>query len=224
MARKDRIFQGMRKRYTGKSELVYSEIRDAIMKGVLKPGDKLVTDQLAEDFNVSRMPVREAINRLAFEGFVRVVPHKEVTVSEVSLEKFKDVIAVRSLTEGYAARMAAACIDEKDVKHLRGIYAKMEKATEQGNTEKLITFNREFHMAIVNLLGNQVLSTIVGNLFDSFQRFGLYTLSSRDDSFELLREHHELIDLLASHDTEGAETVMRRHVEHRRLSDESEAG
>ena len=155
--------------YKGKAELVYEKIRQAIMDGILKPGDKLETDQIAETLKVSRMPVREAIKRLQIEGFVEVKPHKEVTVAIVTIEQMRDVLSVRSALEGLAARVASIRIHDDLLNQLWSLYKEMERMVESGETEGLLIKNREFHRSIHDISANKVLQSISENLFDSIE-------------------------------------------------------
>jgi DNA-binding GntR family transcriptional regulator len=199
--------------YKGKAELVYEKIRQAIMDGILKPGDKLDTDQIAKTLKVSRMPVREAIKRLQLEGLVEVKPHKEVTVAIVTIDQMKDVLSVRSALEGLAAREASLRINDDEPNKLWSLYKEMEKMVETGETEGLLIKNREFHRFIHEISGNKVLQSIAENLFDSIERFRLQFMSMPRRPRQDLKEHLDLIEAIGSHDPEKAERLMRKHIE-----------
>lgn len=199
--------------YKGKAELVYEKIRQAIMDGILKPGDKLETDQIAETLKVSRMPVREAIKRLQHEGFVEVKPHKEVTVAIVTIDQMRDVLSVRSALEGLAAREASTRIHSDELDQLRSLYKEMERMVESGETEGLLIKNREFHRFIHEISGNKVLQSIAENLFDSIERFRLQFMSMPRRPRQDLKEHFELIEAIGSHDPDRSEVLMRLHIE-----------
>lgn len=199
--------------YKGKSDLVYEKIRQGIMEGILKPGDRLDTDQLATTLNVSRMPVREAIKRLQVEGFVDVKPHKEVTVAIVTIEQMRDVFSIRSVLEGLAAREAALRIKDEELGKLWTLYKEMERMVETGETEGQLVKNREFHQLIHEISGNKVLRSIADKLFDSIERFRLQFMSLPRRPREVLQDHHDLIEAIESQDSGRAETLMRSHIE-----------
>ncbi len=199
--------------YKGKSELVYEEIRRAIMEGVLKPGDRLETDQIAETLKVSRMPVREAIKRLQIEGLLDVKPHKEVTVAIVTIDQMKDVFSVRSILEGLASREAALRIRDEELSKLWTLYKEMEKMVEAGETEGQLVKNREFHQLIHKISGNKVLQSIADKLFDSIERYRLQFMSLPRRPQEVLKDHYDLIEAIGSHNPERSEMLMRLHIE-----------
>ena len=214
MEERNRIVAGLIQfDYKGKAELVYEKIRQAIMDGILKPGDKLETDQIAETLKVSRMPVREAIKRLQLEGLVEVKPHKEVTVAIVTIDQMKDVLSVRSALEGLAAREASLRINDDELNKLWSLYKEMERMVESGETEGLLIKNREFHRFIHEISGNKVLQSIAENLFDSIERFRLRFMSMPRRPRQDLKEHLDLIEAIGSHDPERSEMLMRLHIE-----------
>lgn len=199
--------------YKGKSDLVYEEIRRAIMGGLFKPGDKLGTDQLATALRVSRMPVREAIKRLQIEGLVDVIPHKEATVAIVTEDQMQNVFAVRAVLEGLAAREAALRIGDEGLSRLWILYKEMEEMVKAGDTPGQLTKNREFHEAIQEISANKLLQSVTSNLFDSIERYRLRFMSLARRPQVVLEEHYELIKAIESHNPEQAEKLMRKHIE-----------
>jgi DNA-binding GntR family transcriptional regulator len=199
--------------YKGKTEIVYEQIRKAILDGLIKPGDKLDTDAIAAAFSVSRMPVREAIKRLQLEGWVDVKPHKEVRVASVTKAQIRDVFAVRAMLESLAAREAAEKISEVKIDLLWQTYRDMETLVQSGDTLGQVTKNREFHDIIHQVSGNKVLQSIASNLFDSIERYRLQFLSLPRRPNEVLKDHRKLLEAIESHDRDSAEILMRRHIE-----------
>ena len=214
MARAENVFLRLHgPEYKGKTEIVYEQIRKAILDGLLKPGDKLETDAIAAALNVSRMPVREAIKRLQLEGWVDVRPHKEVRVASVTKAQIRDVFAVRAMLEGLAACEAARKISEDEIDLLWQTYRDMEKLVKSEDTAGQLTKNREFHKIVHKVSGNKVLQSIASNLFDSIERYRLQFLSLPRRPKEVLKEHLKLIEAIESHDMYTSEALMRRHIE-----------
>ena len=208
------IFNGLNHtEYKGKTEIVYEQIRTAILDGLIRPGDKVETDAIATAFNVSRMPVREAIKRLQLEGWVDVKPHKEVRVASVTKDQIRDVFSVRAMLESLAARESAEKISDDEIGLLWQAYRDMEKLVQSGDTIGQVAKNREFHEIIHRVSGNKVLQSIASNLFDSIERYRLQFLSIPQSPNEVLREHRQLIEAIESHDRDRAELLMRRHIE-----------
>lgn len=199
--------------YKAKADLVYERLRKGIIDGVLRPGDKLITDEIAAALRVSRMPVREAIKRLQAEGLVDVIPHKEVTVASVTKDQIRDVFAVRAVLEGLAAREAALKARPDQVRKLRALLAEMERLVLEGDTAGQLVKNREFHEAIYEISGNRLLQSTAANLFDSIERYRHRFLSIPRGPQDVLDQHCQLIDSIASHDLERAEMLAREHID-----------
>jgi len=108
------------------SKRVYKSLKKSILNGELKPGQKLSQDWLAKQMKVSRMPVREAIERLRTEGLVESIPYKESRVVNFSHKDIEEIYSVRSLLEAYSARLSSSKIREKDLKELKKINKEMK--------------------------------------------------------------------------------------------------
>ncbi len=198
--------------YKAKAELVYEEIHRAIVEGALKPGDRLVTEELAALLHVSRMPVREAIQRLQADGLVDMIPYKGATVAMVTLEQLKQVFSVRSVLEGLASRQAAILATDEDLVRLEALYREMEQAVVAGNTDRQLSLNREIHKVIWQITGNELLESMVAGLFDSIERYRRQLMLRPKTPEDTLEEHRQIIQTIAAHDPDRAEQVTRSHV------------
>lgn len=96
-------------------ERILETIRDAILKGSLKPGEKVAEPELAERFGISRTPIREAFRQLESEGYLTVIPRKGAVVAALSEKDVDEFYAIKSILEGYAAELAATRLSEKDI-------------------------------------------------------------------------------------------------------------
>lgn len=199
--------------YTAKADLVYQALRQAVMDGKLKPGDKLNTGDLAAAMRVSRMPVREAIKRLQVEGVVDVIPHRGATVAMLTPEQTRDVSAVRTVLEGLAARLAASLAEPEDIKQLDTLCREMERLADSEDTRAQLANYEEFHRAIRQMSRNQVLRSIADNLADSTNRFREEFMSLPSQRHELLKEHQEIYYAIARRDPDAAERLARQHIE-----------
>lgn len=119
-------------------DVVFESLRKAIVEGSLKPGQRLMEVQLAEQLGVSRTPVREAIRKLELEGFVIMLPRKGAYVADMSVKDIIDVLEVRSALEGLAANLAAERMDEKEVENLKEISESLNVAMEGGNLDEIL--------------------------------------------------------------------------------------
>lgn len=202
-------------RFKSKSEIVYQAIHKAIIEGKFKPGEKLEPEKLAIDLEVSRMPIREAINRLQTEGLVDIIPHTAAVVATVDTDEIKDLMTVRSMLEGFAVRRATKRITEKGLEKLWKICKEMEiKTKDKKDRNSLIARNREFHQTILEACGNKTIKSICSNLYDSFERFNMQLISSQKRANQILYEHRNLVETIEARKSAVAEKLMRSHINH----------
>lgn len=126
-------------------EVVYQQLYDAIIEGKIAPGEKITLRKLANELNVSVMPVREALRRLEAKLFVNVEKNKQITVSELTLSHFMQIFEARLLLEGHAARTASLIRSERSVKQLENLQQKIEESEDHDAIMKL---NQRFHRVI----------------------------------------------------------------------------
>lgn len=196
-----------RTKYKAKADLAYEEIRDAILNGALKPGDRLPMEELGMHLQVSRMPVREAIKRLENEGFVTVTPHKGAIVASAAVEELTEMLAVRVVLEGFAAGKAALLASPEDIDKLESLCTEMEGLTDGEEHDRRLRNNREFHETICAISGNRFLRKTIAGIFDSIQRYRIQVGTSRN----VAEQHREIVQAIAARDTARAERTMRKH-------------
>ncbi len=205
-----------RPQYKAKADLVYEELRRAIMDGTLAPGYRLVSEELAARFQVSRMPVRDAIRRLQLEGLVDAIPHCGATVAMVSEEQMRDVFALRERLEGLAASLAAQQVTDDEIAELRALFAEMEQHVKEGDRQGQLLKNREFHDAIFRMSGNSILCSFCHSLMDSVERYRPYMLAVPDWPLQVLAQHRNMLGAIARHDAAAAEAAATDHIQRTR--------
>jgi DNA-binding GntR family transcriptional regulator len=174
-------------------EGVYQILRSSIVEGDLAPGEHLAEQQLAAELGVSRTPVREALRRLALEGFVVMVPRRGAYVAGLSLKDMNDLFELRMALEGLAAYLAAQRITPAEITGLRQSICGLETAIVAGDREQVIAADTSFHSVIYSSSRNRRLITIVGNLSDQIQAFRLRSLFSPGRLKDTVREHKQLV-------------------------------
>jgi DNA-binding GntR family transcriptional regulator len=187
---------------------VRDELRDRILTGRLRPGDRLVERELAEDLGVSRVPVREAIRSLESEGFVVVQSPRRVVVRQLDRSDVEELFDVREALEGLAAGLAASRATSKDLRKLERLLEDAAKATASSQASRITALNTRFHDEIVAIAGNGLLSTVLQPLEGR-----LRWLTSQNEHFgELLEEHWRLFEAIKSGDAERAKASAAEHV------------
>ena len=196
--------------------LVSDELRRLVVTGELAPGSRIVEDRLAERLGVSRNPVREALQALAAEGFVEILPRRGAVVAQITPEQAEDLFDVRTALEPLAARLAARRTDAAGVERLREVLARAREATDAGELDVLAACNTEFHSAVVDLSGNDYLGLLVAPMARRVQ--WVFRTSAATRAPHSWTEHEELMRAIASGDEEYAEAVARSHVAAARAS------
>ena len=190
-------------------EKILNTIREAIRTGQLKPNQKIVEQVLAEQFGVSRTPVREALRQLEADGYVKVIPRKGVVVAPLSPLDVKEYYDIKGLLESYAAQMAAENMSDSALGRLEEINKEMAKMAEQKECARYSELCREFHRLFLREGGNLKLVELLSQMEQKFNRlhFSELMLSGR---LKAGVEHHKaLLDAFRQRDGDRAAQVMK---------------
>jgi DNA-binding GntR family transcriptional regulator len=187
---------------------VREELRERILTGRLRPGDRLVERELAEDLGVSRVPVREAIRSLEAEGFLVVQSPRRVVVRQLARVDVEELFDVREALEGLAAGLAATRAGAAELKRLDRVLADAARATARGDAARITVLNSRFHDEIVAIAGNALLTTMLQPLEGRLR----WLTSQNEHWADLLDEHRRLYDAIGSGDAERAKASAVEHV------------
>lgn len=192
-------------------EIVFESMREAILGGVLKPGERLMEIQLAEEMGVSRTPVREAIRKLELENFVVMIPRKGAYVAGVSLKDVADVFEIRSALEGLAAGLAAERITDDELEQMeRALFYRTNEG--ELNLEQIVKSDTDFHALVYKASRNERLIQILENLREQIQRFRSTSLAVPGRMRLALEEHRMIVEALRNHNSEEAQTLAIAHI------------
>lgn len=194
-------------------DLVFEALRDAIIKGALKPGERLMEVQLAEELGVSRTPVREAIRKLELEDLVVMIPRKGAYVSGISLKGIADVFEVRAAVEALAAGLAAERITAEELEELERILVKKAEIIEANNLERLVEIDTLFHECLYQASRNGKLIQIINNLSEQIHRFRSTSLASPGRMKEALEEHRKIVEAISERNITLAQALAQEHIE-----------
>jgi DNA-binding GntR family transcriptional regulator len=193
-------------------ELVFDSLREAILLGRLKPGERLMEVQLADEMGVSRTPVREAIRKLELDGFVVMIPRKGAYVASITLKDIADVFEVRAALEGMAAGLAAERITEDEMEQLERSLLKEARLDSEG-ISNFVDNDTLFHEMIYSASRNKQLQHIITHLREQIQRFRTTSLSQPGRTRESLDEHKKIVEAITSRDVDSARNLAREHIE-----------
>jgi DNA-binding GntR family transcriptional regulator len=195
------------------NQKVYRILKAEIIEGSLKPGTKLLENNIAKQLGISRTPLREALRELAAEGFVKMNPNQAVVVSNASVEDVQEVLQIRGVLEGLAARLATKMINKEEIKELEKYQKRMEYYTNKDDVLAFSEMDAEFHELILNICGNNRLIQIRKNLSDQAHRYRIRSLSVPGRLKYSLKEHQEVVEALKRKDAEQADRLSQKHIE-----------
>ena len=167
--------------------------------------------QLAQDFGISRTPVREAMAQLEREGFVRSVPRRGVYVVRKTKSEVIEMIQAWAALESMAARLITQHASDADIAGLRRMFATFEGDKLHAKLDEYSEVNIDFHQTIIRLSGNAVLISLAENLFTHMHMVRRQTIGEEDRADRSIRDHMNIIQALEARDTERAEDLVRQH-------------
>lgn len=194
-------------------DAVFSRLRDAIISGYFRPGQRLTEQELAERLSVSRTPVREALRKLELQKLVVTTPYKGVVVRELTLAEAEQIYQVRAVLEGLAARLAAEKAGEADLARLRQCLDMSADAVRNGDLKGMIERNNEFHALIGRATGNSILVEMLDNLQAYINLMRVTSWSDPGRPARTLAEHEAIFEAVAAGRKMEAEQRTVAHVE-----------
>jgi DNA-binding GntR family transcriptional regulator len=194
-------------------ELVFESLREAIISGRLKPGERMMEIQMAEEMGVSRTPVREAIRKLELEGLVVMIPRKGAYVAGLSLKDIVEVFEIRGALEGLAAELAAERITDDELENLERYLVRITEDIEKGDLGKVVETDTDFHTQLYKASRNDWLLQIINNLREQIQRFRTTSLSYPGRMKEAVEEHRQIVEAISSRNGKLARKLAYEHIE-----------
>jgi DNA-binding GntR family transcriptional regulator len=195
------------------SSAIVDRLRQQILDGSYPAGSQLRQDALAQAFEVSRIPVREALFQLEAEGFVRIVPHKGAIVSGLSLDEINDVFELRKLLEPRLLASSVPALTEADFAAVEGMEAAFEAAMQAGDIGRWGVLNADFHMALYARATQPRTASIVSGLLQTSDRYTRLQLQRSSSIGRAQAEHNELIHLCRNGRISEAGRLLVDHIE-----------
>ncbi|HEY8691328.1 MAG TPA: GntR family transcriptional regulator [Chloroflexota bacterium] len=194
------------------SERVYRSLRDRIVEGKLPPGTRLVEFELAQQFDSSRTPVREALKRLSAEGLVSIDPARGMVVREIDAVQAEEIYVIREVIDGLAGRLAAPRVTEDDLTRLRVLMDTQRECVQDGDWLEMTRANRRYHEVIYRASGSRHLMEMAGNLHDLVRTFSLRCFANPERGQLVVDEHERIAEGLLAHDAPGVEAASKEHI------------
>lgn len=192
-----------------RQELVTDAIRAAILRGRFRPGDRLDQTDLAEELNVSRSPVREALRVLTAEDLVTHYPHRGTVVTERTVDELKELLFVRQLLEGAAARRAVPHMTPERLAELMNI---IEEAEASPNMERVLALNNEFHTTVYGAFEQSYLLAEIQKIRNKIAPYNRLYLDNPGQKAAAWSDHRRIYEACAAGDVERAVTETANHL------------
>lgn len=199
-------------------DVVFQTLRQAILKGELQPGERLMEIKLAESLGVSRTPIREAIRKLELEGLVVMIPRKGAAVANITEKDTKDVLEVRRTLEMFAVEVACDRITEEQLEQLKGAAKAFEASKGSMDLIRIAETDMNFHEIIYEATQNERLVQMLNNLRENMYRYRIEYLKDSNYYDSLVKEHQEILDAIETGDKERAGTCMRDHIDNQQFA------
>ena len=199
-------------------DVVFKTLRQAILKGELEPGERLMEIQLAERLGVSRTPIREAIRKLELEGLVLMIPRRGAEVAKISEKNLRDVLEVRRSLEELAIDLACQRIQEEELETLREAQKEFAAAVAAGDAMEIAQTDEKFHEIIYSGTGNQKLMQILSNLREQMYRYRLEYIKDANKRQIILVEHEQILKALSLRHVQEARLAVREHIDNQEIT------
>jgi len=194
-------------------DVVFNTLRQAILRGELQPGERLLEIHLADKLGVSRTPIREAIRKLELEGLVLMIPRKGAVVAEITEKSLRDVLEVRRALEELAMKLACEKILDEEIEELKAAAKEFENALKTGDVTVYAEADVKFHDIIYRTTDNQRLIQLLYNLREQMYRYRVEYLKREDSHETLLAEHQYIIETLEKRDAKEAVKAVCAHID-----------
>lgn len=199
-------------------DVVFNTLRQAILKGELAPGERLMEIQLADRLGVSRTPIREAIRKLELEGLVLMIPRKGAEVAKISEKSLRDVLEVRRSLEELAIELACQRMTEEEVARLEETQEAFREAVNHGDAMGIAESDEHYHDIIYYGTGNARLVQILNNLREQMYRYRLEYIKDADKRQVLLVEHDNILKAIKGRRVAEAKEAMREHIDNQEIT------
>lgn len=194
------------------ADSVHATLREAIVSGVMRPGDRLSEEPLAEQLGVSRTPVREAVLRLETEQLVVRIPRRGLVVRGIESHEMTEIYMMRVAIDGLAANLAAQKATPVGVAKLRWLNTQMKQAAETGGVDLISECNIAFHEAVCEIAGNRMLAGFVDQVHGWVRRCEPNPFAHAGRGREGAGEHDRIVDAIEAGDGARAEALTRDHM------------
>ena len=212
------IFQQEMDEYLPLRDVVFKTLRQGILTGELKPGERLMEIHLANKLGVSRTPIREAIRKLELEGLVTMIPRRGAEVAQITEKSMKDVLEVRKVLDNLSVELACERITEEEKEQLKHACMDFEEAVQTGDFAKIAKTDVAFHDIIVAATRNIRLSQMVNNLAEQMYRYRFEYIKDSSQHARLVQEQEEICQGIIEGNKEKSLAAIEAHIDNQEIA------
>lgn len=194
-------------------DIVFKTLREAIVTGELKSGERLMEIRLANEMGVSRTPVREAIRKLEREGLVLMNARKGAVVAPINPRDLKEILEIRRVLEGLACQLACQHATQEDIQDLEAANQEISDAIRENDCERIARLDAEFHSRICVLSGNSKLITSLNYYKEHIYRYRLAYITDIKNKKTIIDEHNKIIQDISSQNQKAVRRDIEHHIE-----------
>lgn len=193
-------------------DVVYESLKEAIIKGEISPGQRLIENQLSMQMDVSRIPIREAIKKLEKDGLVEKADKRGFIVKNISKDDVEETLGIRAQLESYAAYLATERMTDDIFHILQNNIQAYRQALESGDVDKLMEHNTQFHEVIYKAARSEKLYNLINNFRDLIFRYRKPLLNNPEYARVSLNDHEEMLSAMREKDKDRVETLVKKHI------------
>lgn len=193
-------------------ESLVAPLRDMILRGELRAGDKMPEEQLCERFGVSRTPIREALKVLAAEGVLQIIPHRGAVVAGITEDKISEVFPIMAALEHLAGTLACLRATSADIARMRGLHDEMMAFYKAGDEPGYLLRNRLIHEGFVGIAGNATLWSFYQQLLARIHSCRFVLRKTPEHWRQAVAEHEQMMEAFEARDGERLSALLERHV------------
>lgn len=194
-------------------DVVFNTLRQAILTGELKPGERLMEIHLANRLGVSRTPIREAIRKLELEGLVTMIPRRGAEVARITEKSMKDVLEVRRTLDALSAELACERISKEEEELLAKACQDFEDAVKTKDAKVIAKADVALHDIIAAATGNQRLIQLINNLAEQMYRYRFEYIKDASQHERIIKEHRIIYESIIKKDKEAASNMAKTHID-----------
>lgn len=197
--------------YSTKNDILYNQLKEQIINGVLRPGERLVVASVAKEFDVSPMPVREAFQRLQQDGLIEITPHVGAKVTAFDMKTFKEIIFIRNELEPLAAKLAATAMTDAQIDALFALTDEMARCAQAQDYHAYTQLNLRFHDGIYAGCGNATLYDLIRSLIAKTEFSKSIFMRDHQRMNTSTADHRHIAECIRARDPEAAYAAFRAH-------------